>query len=1176
MQQFLTITLVFNFLFAVCASDSDIKLQSGSNASLQSGAVRHRKPNTTPLQRYPTLWQLIQSTSAFFNMTKSERAAAVLAATNQALHLVLPTQVNIPGARAQGEDRKSVKHLNIVYDISLRSLSDLQNVNIASWENAKLEYSTKANLTTILTEETTGTVFLQVPISAHYLTGHGDGKVKIKLGVWPYGTWAKANLDSFSAKARATGLVTMSLFVNIDPVNACIQPRVKSLTLEFDKSSWKFIDVKAKGSVDGVSWGSTFSSMVAQIFTSSQQQNFIPSLQKSAQDAIRDNLPAAFDKAFTQFCYDFRNFPLFPSENMRRLLSGSLPSIVVLFSILYCFYIATKHSENYVILRSITVANQMVASSEDFNFNSPTLLGRYEYRPDNLKTNDPATYVLLHSTLNKQTEEISSNQLPKKDHKTTSFFFSPLVPDLQTLAQWQPDPVSFASSQLPSTSDDGTIIKPYAFIKRKSNILGGQVTWSFTCPELNLTLESTETTNNHFAWVPNAFPPEKKWYRIVAENTRINNETEMSSITSLDNHEKNNVGIKDVNLVIDLAFTYSGRGYFMQNYDKLLQHSYGFQNPNDASRNANKDVSRDSKKDASMETLVGDGTSAPATTANKPSWFSRWLSASPFLSSAWSAPQSFVTLVVLVYIWFQLWSHRVPASIVGASYLTVIEKREYWRLLTATYSHIDIWHIAFNGSSLLVQQARRMQQRQGITGDDSNVNLATNILTQSYRETFGLGYSCVLFGWMVFASALSPSICPLPFFSGICFPTHRLTLPRILGTIPSVTLTFNFGVIALLGITKIILPQSSFFGHLSGVIIGYGISWGLFRTVTPPCLFLALLAILFYMGLPDANHDDTLSDNMTTMKKLHRLYRAMFVPNACQSYLRSRQELAAILERDRLRSTQQRQEDVRADRAFEGEGYSLLNGSSVVLDDSEEETRSGNTRSVDEETASNNVGLDSSPTNHNSRNRLGGLLRRVKHYMIIFLRRLSFVFNPNLNYNDSFAKIRISTYYATCAPVVWALLFCTWTDLVTHILVAALTLYIYQYHIAPEWYQSEDQEHSSVPSVTSIHFRSEQRDTLSVIYTMLRLWQSALIVRTVYWFLWLLWIRTRYHTIQIVMATETNTIAKGTTNVVANQWTRGSSGLWLAIFYYGSWIILGIMILQSVYIQTFVNKMVRR
>jgi len=76
-----------------------------------------------------------------------------------------------------------------------------------------------------------------------------------------------------------------------------------------------------------------------------------------------------------------------------------------------------------------------------------------------------------------------------------------------------------------------------------------------------------------------------------------------------------------------------------------------------------------------------------------------------------------------------------------------------------------------------------------------------------FRRVTAVGYSCVVFGWMTILAVKQPS--------------SKLNLFGFL------SLPISFAPFESLIFTSIIVPQASFVGHLSGIIGGYAIAWGL-------------------------------------------------------------------------------------------------------------------------------------------------------------------------------------------------------------------------------------------------------------------------------------------------------------------------------------------------------------
>jgi membrane associated rhomboid family serine protease len=75
-----------------------------------------------------------------------------------------------------------------------------------------------------------------------------------------------------------------------------------------------------------------------------------------------------------------------------------------------------------------------------------------------------------------------------------------------------------------------------------------------------------------------------------------------------------------------------------------------------------------------------------------------------------------------------------------------------------------------------------------------------------FRRVTAVGYSCVVFGWMTILAAKQPSL--------------KLNIFGVL------SLPISFAPFESLIFTSIMVPQASFIGHLSGIIVGYSIAYG--------------------------------------------------------------------------------------------------------------------------------------------------------------------------------------------------------------------------------------------------------------------------------------------------------------------------------------------------------------
>jgi len=123
-----------------------------------------------------------------------------------------------------------------------------------------------------------------------------------------------------------------------------------------------------------------------------------------------------------------------------------------------------------------------------------------------------------------------------------------------------------------------------------------------------------------------------------------------------------------------------------------------------------------------------------------------------------------------------------------------------------------------------------------------------------------IGYSCVLFAWIVVVSIRMNKFCPIIFLPDMCFNNMSIPLDVLsFGLLKP--LPINFGPIILLVVTKIILPRSSFIGHLSGIIIGYPLAWNLLNWLTPPLLISISIIILIYKYKLYSIYNNTITNN---------------------------------------------------------------------------------------------------------------------------------------------------------------------------------------------------------------------------------------------------------------------------------------------------------------------------
>ncbi|KAE8685393.1 receptor-like protein 12-like [Hibiscus syriacus] len=179
-------------------------------------------------------------------------------------------------------------------------------------------------------------------------------------------------------------------------------------------------------------------------------------------------------------------------------------------------------------------------------------------------------------------------------------------------------------------------------------------------------------------------------------------------------------------------------------------------------------------------------------------------------------------------IWYYIQKKNIGYQHVGLSYETALEG-QYWRVITSAFSHISV-HLVFNMSALwslgVVEQLGHLGLGvayylhytlvlvvvSGLLVLGMYHLLIQRFKIEYFRRVTVVGYSCVVFGWMTVLSVKQPS--------------SKLDLFGFL------SLPISFAPFESLIFTWIIVPQASFVGHLSGIIVGYAIAWGLIHGMT--------------------------------------------------------------------------------------------------------------------------------------------------------------------------------------------------------------------------------------------------------------------------------------------------------------------------------------------------------
>ena len=216
------------------------------------------------------------------------------------------------------------------------------------------------------------------------------------------------------------------------------------------------------------------------------------------------------------------------------------------------------------------------------------------------------------------------------------------------------------------------------------------------------------------------------------------------------------------------------------------------------------------------------------------------------------------SLLALVY-----YNNRTDPSLICKEYHKIVHDHELWRAFTGATAHFEPLHIGFNMMGLYALGTELEPIYGSVPFLLYNICLIplTTIVMMfmvwvqirytgdrdgHYQHTKSVGYSAVLFAWMVVSSLERKSTCPIPFMQNMCFKTYEYDIGN--GISGSWILKFNFGPMVQLLIAQMIMPRVSFVGHLAGIVCGFVVHWKLLPReiffmpqVLIPAIFIAHL-----------------------------------------------------------------------------------------------------------------------------------------------------------------------------------------------------------------------------------------------------------------------------------------------------------------------------------------------
>ncbi len=207
-----------------------------------------------------------------------------------------------------------------------------------------------------------------------------------------------------------------------------------------------------------------------------------------------------------------------------------------------------------------------------------------------------------------------------------------------------------------------------------------------------------------------------------------------------------------------------------------------------------------------------------------------------------------VILAMNIGMFLWLWNSRVEPSQVA---LNGQIYHDFGRAVTGNLSHFEIWHIGFNMMTLS-SMGPSLELKQGsipfFLWTMSFVTLVTLAViglhyvhrrfhsTRQHANPFPsmVGFSGILFAWMVVSTLDGQRSCPIVFLPNLCFDTMEFL---------DGGLRVSFGPLVQLVFLQMVLPRVSFFGHLGGIIVGFLWHWKLLPSLEwfQPCILFPVL-----------------------------------------------------------------------------------------------------------------------------------------------------------------------------------------------------------------------------------------------------------------------------------------------------------------------------------------------
>lgn len=194
------------------------------------------------------------------------------------------------------------------------------------------------------------------------------------------------------------------------------------------------------------------------------------------------------------------------------------------------------------------------------------------------------------------------------------------------------------------------------------------------------------------------------------------------------------------------------------------------------------------------------------------------------LYDAYEYPVTFAIAITLIAVYLYLTfspeavANNRYADVLDSSYESVVRRGELYRVLTSTFTHLSLLHLAFNVNALWSMRGAEALLGAGTyVKDAAALTLGTEALAlafyyaayrvrkdESFLHRSSVGYSGVLFGMMAIVSQLRD-------YRRVTVLGYRV--PLALAPLGSLLLT------------QLLVPRASFVAHSAGVALGYALAF---------------------------------------------------------------------------------------------------------------------------------------------------------------------------------------------------------------------------------------------------------------------------------------------------------------------------------------------------------------